>query len=157
MSRAKAAVPPGAGGGSAAGRPRAKSVRWNLPDGEARGAEGESLRARARVMKRVAKVDRGMFLPQGGAAGGPSASPPGESVLNQIFSASSSACLEVKGKNSLGYIVNRAFMKKNRKMERQIEKLLRENAKLKRTEPGEPACQAGDHAAHLLACLPDAF
>ena len=130
-------------------------MRWNLPEGapngEARGAEGVSLRARARAMKRVGKVDRDMFLPHGGAAGGGCASPPGESMLNQIFSASSSACLEVKGKNSLGYIVNRAFMNKNRKMERQIEKLLRENAKLKRTEPDEPACLAADRAAHLLA------
>ena len=130
---------PSSGGACAAAPARVKSVRWNLPEGEPGGSgEGRAaliVRARARAMKRAGKASRSWLLPpeaRGGGAGG-GAGPGESSVLNKIFSAPGSACLEVKGKNSLGYIVNKAFMSKNRKMERQIEKLLRENAQLKRS------------------------
>ena len=143
---------------AAASPPQVKSVRWSLPEGASEGS-GEGLhRARVRAMKHVGKVDKSLFLPPGGAT---PFGTPGQSVLNKIFSAQGSACLEVKGKNSLGYIVNRAFMNKNRKMERQIERLLRENAKLKRVEPvdtsnsAEVACTADDDS--LPACNPSAF
>ncbi len=120
---------------------RAKSVRWNLPEGNPGGSgdgRGALLaRARVRAMKRAAKVNRRWLLPPEASGAAPEhgteAGPGESSVLNKIFSAPGSACLEVKGKNSLGYIVNKAFMSKNRKMERQIEKLLRENAQLKRS------------------------
>ena len=142
---------PSSGGGAAeasacgaAVPERAKSVRWNLPEGNP-GGSGDGrralmARARLRAMKRAlgaGKAHKNLPLPPEARIAAPEhgveAGPGESSVLNKIFSAPGSACLEVKGKNSLGYIVNKAFMSKNRKMERQIEKLLRENAQLKRS------------------------
>ena len=141
---AAAGASAGAAACGAAGPERAKSVRWNLPEGNP-GGSGDGrralmARARLRAMKRAlgaGKAHKNLPLPPEARIAAPEhgteAGPGESSVLNKIFSAPGSACLEVKGKNSLGYIVNKAFMSKNRKMERQIEKLLRENAQLKRS------------------------